>query len=455
MISIEFDQGSLILRGSIPEAVLEELDGLCHDPRIEAWRIPAYRYDQVILGLRRHGLIYDDQARQYEELNPTQVVVKEPRDYQLEAVAAWRAASRRGTVVLPTGAGKSYVAVMAILDRPRSTLVVAPTIDLMTQWQELLSTYLGVEVGMIGGGSYQVEPITVTTYDSAYIHLAKLGNRFGLVIFDEVHHLPGPSFATAAQLAIAPFRLGLTATPERPDGRDQLLPDLVGPIVYRRGITELAGDFLSEYRTETILVDLDEAERQAYDRARGLFRDFIDRYGIRLGGRGGWGNFLRAASSSDEGRRAFAAWREQRRISQAAPRKLAVLKNLLHQHRKDRVLVFTNDNATVYEISRRFLVPAITHQTKAKERLRSLQRFNSGEANILVASRVLNEGVNVPEANVGIVLSGSATVREHVQRLGRILRKVEGKEATLYEMVARNTSEEATSQRRRQHDAYR
>ena len=108
----------------------------------------------------------------------------------------------------------------------------------------------------------------------------------------------------------------------------------------------------------------------------------------------------------------------------------------------------------MYSISRRFLVPAITHQTKVKERSEILKALNAGELNVVVTSKVLNEGVNVPEANVAVVLSGSGSVREHVQRLGRILRKRKGKRAVLYELVSAGTSEERTSAKRREHRAY-
>jgi len=127
---------------------------------------------------------------------------------------------------------------------------------------------------------------------------------------------------------------------------------------------------------------------------------------------------------------------------------------LIHQHRRDHMLVFTSDNATVYRVSRRFLIPAITHQTRVKERQRLLSRFNSGDYPFLVTSRVLNEGVDVPKANIAVVLSGSGSVREHVQRLGRVLRRVEGKHAILYELVAEKTGEEYASSRRRKHSAY-
>jgi superfamily II DNA or RNA helicase len=127
----------------------------------------------------------------------------------------------------------------------------------------------------------------------------------------------------------------------------------------------------------------------------------------------------------------------------------------LLQHRGERTLIFTQDNATAYAVSRLFLVPAITHQTKVKERSEILERFSRGDYSAVVTSKVLNEGVDVPEASVAIVMSGSGSVREHVQRLGRILRRRGDKRATLYELVSVKTGESYTSQRRREHEAYR
>src|SRR5262249_56496049 len=124
------------------------------------------------------------------------------------------------------------------------------------------------------------------------------------------------------------------------------------------------------------------------------------------------------------------------------------LEQLLDRHHTGRILIFTADNATVYQIARRFLVPAITHQTKTKERRTILERFHSGDYPILVTSQVLNEGVDVPAASVGIILSGTGSVREHVQRLGRLLRKHGDKQAILYEVITRGTAEEVTSDRR-------
>jgi superfamily II DNA or RNA helicase len=143
------------------------------------------------------------------------------------------------------------------------------------------------------------------------------------------------------------------------------------------------------------------------------------------------------------------AHREARAIAFGTAGKLRVLADLLAQHYPARTLVFTDDNATVYRISQEFLMPAITHKTAVKERHDILSRFRSGEYPVLVTSRVLNEGVDVPEASVAIVLSGTGSTREYIQRLGRILRRGEGKLALLYEVIAEATSEEHTARRRR------
>jgi superfamily II DNA or RNA helicase len=297
--------------------------------------------------------------------------------------------------------------------------------------------------------------LTVTTYDSAYLHMEHLGARFGVVVFDECHHLPGATYALGAELCLAPFRLGLTATLERADGREELLSELVGPVVYRKDILELSGRWLAEYETVQVSVELSAAERHEHDAERAIYLDFLRGMGIRMSSPNGWSEFIMLASRSTEGRRALRAYRRQRELAFAAPAKLAYVEHLLGRHRNERTLVFTQDNATAYEVSRRFLVPIITHQTKVKERSEILERFATGRYRAIVTSKVLNEGVDVPDASVAIVLSGSGSVREHVQRLGRILRPKDDKRAVLYELVTAGTGETSTSERRREHDAYR
>lgn len=454
MAILAFTAGTLELR-DLAQGDARVPASFAWDPRTACYRAPAMAYAEAVLTLRREGVPYEDLARKYQTLETGALVHRTPRPYQAEALQAWSRARGRGVVVLPTGAGKTHVAVLAIDEKKRSALVVAPTLDLVRQWYDLLRATFGVPVGVVGGGDHDVQPITVTTYDSAYLHMEHLGARFGLVVFDECHHLPSATYALAARLAIAPYRLGLTATPERADGRDALLDELVGPTVYRRDIGELAGEWLSEYETERIEVALTAEEREEHDRERALYREFVSMNHIRMSSPRGFGEFVMLSSRSETGRRAMRAYRRQRELAFAASGKLAYLELLLDEHREDRAIVFTQDNATAHRIARRFLVPVITHQTKVTERSALLSGLAAGRYNAIVTSKVLNEGVDVQEANVAVVLSGSGSVREHVQRLGRILRKREGKRAVLYELVTADTAETFTSERRREHDAYR
>jgi superfamily II DNA or RNA helicase len=452
-LRLAFDEGTLIVEGLDPQKE-PTLPGVKYDSRTRQFRAEAIWYRTIVEDLRRRHERYIDRARAYEPFAWRLQVTREPFPHQTEGLKAWWEAGGRGVVVLPTGTGKTHLANLAIERAGRPTLVITPTIDLMNQWYDELTLSLGAEVGLLGGGYNEIQPLTVTTYDSAYLHMDRLGNRFGLIVFDECHHLPGPTFGLAATCAIAPFRLGLTATPERADEAHTHLDQLIGPVVYRREITQLRGDYLADYRVLTLHVQLSPDEREHYERAREVYRAFVRQAGIDMRKPNGWGQFIFAANRSPEGREAFRAYREQRELALAAPAKLNLLGRLLERHGADRVLIFTHDNATVYKIARLFLVPVITHQTRTKERRDILLRFNAGSHPIIATSRVLNEGVNVPEANVAIVLSGSGSVREHVQRLGRVLRKSGDKQALLYEVITRGTVEEFTSNRRRKHDAY-
>lgn len=455
-LTLAYDSGTVAVSGGPPGFALTDLPGVLFDPRTSTYRAQGRHYRAIVEHAVRHKLPYRDDARGWpkEDAGWQLKTARDPFPHQQEAVDTWQKTGRRGVVVLPTGTGKTFVAVMCIARANRPALIVTPTIDLMNQWYAELTDIFGTEVGLLGGGYYDFRSLTVTTYDSAYIRLEQWANKFGLLVFDECHHLPGPTYSMAAVGALAPFRLGLTATPERADGGEAILPELIGPIVYRREIKQLSGDYLAEYRAERVYVDLADEEAEAYKRNREAYRQFVAERGVSLNGPNGWQRFVFEASRSPEGWRALRAYREQKRIERTAAGKFRVLETLLRKHAGERVIIFTADNATVYRIAREYLVPAITHQTKIKERKQILQRFHTGEYGIVVTSQVLNEGVDVPAASVGVVLSGTGSTRENVQRLGRILRKYEGKQAVLYEVIARGTAEEFVSDRRRQHGAF-
>ena len=377
-IELRFTAGTLEVRG-LSEADTSGLPSGCQwDPRINAFRAAAGDYAALVTHFTNEQIPFEDNARAYGELPSGLAVHRTPRPFQGEALGAWREAGGRGVVVLPTGAGKSYVALLCMDAIRRDTLVVAPTLDLVAQWYDLIRTSFGVEVGVIGGGEYRPAPITVTTYDSAHLHMENLGARFGLIVFDECHHLPGDAYALAALSSLAPYRLGLTATPERADGRHDQLDHLIGPPVYRCDVGELAGDYLAEYSVEQILVELTPEERARYEEARGVYLHFIRSQGIRMGRPDGWAQFIIRSSMSAEGRAAMKAYQTQKQLAFAAPSKLNYVEHLLNTHRNDRVLLFTERNQSAYEISRRFLVPVITHQTKVTERSAILEGFSKG-----------------------------------------------------------------------------
>jgi superfamily II DNA or RNA helicase len=446
---LSYDRGTLILHP--PPRGKDWLDYAIWDDRIEKFRVPAIQYRGLIGALHRANTEIVDNARAYKELTLVPRVEMTPYLHQQEALETWKKAGKNGVVVLPTAAGKTYLAQMVMQSIQRSTLIMVPTLDLMHQWYaHLLAAFPEVEIGLLGGGSRDRTPILVSTYDSAAIHAENLGNLYGLLIFDECHHLPSDFNRVIAEYAIAPYRLGLSATPERTDGKHADLEYLIGPEVYRKSPEELSGIALAEHKTAQIRVKLSQIERDRYNELIQTRNAFLQDQNIILGSLQGWQRFVRESARSKAGRRAMLAHREARAIAFGTEGKLRVLADLLAQHYPEQTLIFTDDNATVYRISQDFLIPAITHQTPVKERHEILNKFKSGEYPTLVASRVLNEGVDVPAARIAIVLSGTGSTREYIQRLGRVLRKGNdaSKLALLYEVIAEDTTEENVVRRR-------
>jgi len=452
MVTLSFDQGTLLLSGLDPRVGVVP-PGFIRDERVGSWRCEGIGYRDTVLWLRRQKITFTDQARQYDPkglcLRP--VTQLQLFDYQEQAVRAWRRSDQRGVVVLPTGAGKTVVALEAISVAARPALIVVPTLDLLNQWYSRLTDTFGIEIGLVGQGSCDLRDVTVITYASAYRRMGEIGGRFGLVVFDEVHHLVSPGWTEIARLTISPFRLGLTATYD--PRQSEVLDQLVGPLAYWKPVRELSGSRLAPYEVIRLSVELSPEERLAYERDEEICLEYW-RGRPHLQSDSRLEILLREQARDVRARRAFEAWRRMRDIIAGARAKLDTLEELFHRHASDRAIVFTAANEMAYKISQLFLIPAITHQTNARERKTILQRFESGQYKAVVTSKVLNEGVDVPEAAVAIILGGSGSAREHTQRLGRILRQRANKRAVLYEITARATMETAISQRRRQTEAY-
>ena len=457
-----FDDGTLLIEdapGTVPY--------VDWDDRVDEYRAQAQHYrairewatdsdGQATLEDSTVPVVeFEDDARAYSEFYFTPSVAIEPRDYQQEALSAWQDNNRQGSVVLPTGSGKTFLAVQAIADAGVSTLVVVPTIDLMNQWHATLTNAFGDQlpdgVGVLGGGSHNVTNLTVTTYDSAYRYINEYGDQFGLLVVDEVHHLPAPTYQQIPEMTIAPYRLGLTATYERADGAHEDLKDLLGTVVYREEVDELAGEYLSEYETIHLQVELTSDERERYNEEYQIYRDYVNSHEFDLWKENGYAEFLKRTSYDPQGRRALIAKQRAETIARTAEKKLGTLDNLLKRHYDDRTIIFTANNEFAYDISQEFVVPCITHQTETDERTEVLERFRTGEYSMLATSQVLDEGIDVPAANVGIILSGSASKRQYAQRLGRILRPTDDNQpARLYEIITEDTMETYVSEQRRQ-----
>ena len=437
-IRLQFANGTITIEGdtAVPHATW--------DDRTADNRALGLHYRDIIEYLDQSELVYADEVLDLLPCPDLRCDI-ELRPYQQEALDRW-CADRRGVVVLPTGAGKTYLGMKAMQAVNAPTFVVVPTLDLVDQWREELRAF-DVPIGEYTGREKRLEAITVSTYDSAYAHAETLGNRFKLLVFDEVHHLAAEGYRQIAELFAAPFRLGLTATYEREDQKHEALPRLLGGKVYEIDTDELTGEYLSEYTVERISVDLTLAEQAEYDDKVATFRNYLVSSNLQMRGPSDYQKVVMRSGNDPQAWEAVRARNAARKIAYNSRAKLDELATLLSTHRDDRIIIFTRYNDLVYAIADRYFVPPITHTTPKDERRQILTRFREDEYPAIVSSQVLDEGIDVPDANVGIILSGTGSSREYRQRLGRILRPSDTP-AKLYELVSRGTGEVQTSYRR-------
>ena len=445
---LSYDRGTILIRSDA------KVPYSAWDDRVRAFRAQSLYYREILEFLTRSELSTINDA--VEDLPPCPELKGRTltmRGYQKKALDAWDKAGRRGVIVLPTGAGKTVIAIKAIELVNKPTVVVVPTLDLLEQWRKRVEGELGIEVGVYGGGENSVRAVTICTYDSAYIRAGELGNRFSLLIFDEVHHLPGESFRQIAEMFTAPYRMGLTATYEREDMLHLELPRLIGGVVYRLKPEDLAGRYLSDFRLEKINVELTPDEKLEYERNYRTFTRYLDDNRIWLNSPIAFQRFIMRSSRDPQARQALLARNRALSIAFNSEAKLDRLEEILRSNPDERILIFTQHNDLAYKISRRFLLPFVTHNTGKEERFDVLKDFREGTYRAIVTSKVLDEGIDVPEASIGVIVSGTGSSREFVQRLGRLLRKSEGKgQARLIELVSRDTSETRTSSRRTKRD---
>jgi DNA excision repair protein ERCC-3 len=345
------------------------------------------------------------------------------RDYQRDAADVFHAGGDvrggSGVIVLPCGAGKTIVGIVAMSLLQRNTLVLTTSITAVKQWRrEILdkTTLTEEEVKEYTGETKDIGPVTVATYQiltyrpdktEDFPHFGLFDQRdWGLIIYDEVHLLPAPVFRVTANIQ-ARRRLGLTATLIREDGRESDVFSLIGPKKYDVPWRELEtkGWIASASCTEIRVALPDDQTRMEY---------------------------------------AVADHRAKYRIASENPAKDDVVAELLHQYSDQRVLIIGQYLSQLRRLAERFDLPIITGSTATQEREDLYNKFRSGEVRHLVLSKVGNFAIDLPDANVLIQVSGTFGSRqEEAQRLGRILRpKSNGEgDAHFYTLVTRDTRE--------------
>ena len=376
------------------------------------------------------------------------------RPYQREIVDKLDHKNFRGVVVLPTGAGKSIIGIYVISRLLCKTLIVVPTIELMHQWEGKLRRSLGIPreyIGMWGGGKREMKEITITTYQSACRRdfLLRAMDMFNLIIFDEAHHLPAETYIEIAKRLIAKYRIGLTATPKRVDMRDRLLTVFVGEIIYGPGVKELVKKgFLARHEYEKIRVKMSDEEYREYRRLMAIYREYVDKNFPNLSGRAAFDRVVKLAWRDRRAKEALEARMKAKNIAMAPKSKIEKLNEILKRHRDDKVIIFTRLKRTAHLISYLFGIPVITSDVPKSVRRRIFSMFERGRVTKIVSAEALDEGIDVPDASVGIIVSGTSSERQYIQRVGRILRPKD-KPAKIYELVTAKSFDEFMSKARK------
>jgi len=456
-LTLTFQRGTLLLETDHTEplhALSKELP-IRFDARERkpVWRCDALYYTSLKKALQEAGYNVHDDVPRWQEVTWHHSSLPEPREGQQEAFDCWME-SKKGVIVMPTGTGKTNVALNIMHELAVSTLVVAPVRDLMYQWHRRILHELGYDAGIIGDNTYMVRPISVITYDSACIHMEKLGHLFKLIIFDECHHLPGNLRREAALMCTAPYRLGLSATPKRSDGKHRDLEFLIGAQAYNYPLAKARGKTLAEFQTVRIPVYLSPEEQEVYNQCSKIVRQYMYEKNKDSNETFNFKDLMKEVGEDPAARAVQKAYYRKQSIQDRAFEKFRVLEDIFRLHHGERFIVFAGSNVMARDISTRFLIPCLLSHCMKKERQDILDGFKDGDYHAVVANRVLDEGVDIPEAKVAVVLGGLSSTRQATQRLGRILRKSGNKEGILYEVVCKDTGEEKKSRKRRDTDAY-
>jgi len=364
-----------------------------------------------------------------------------PRPYQLEAL---REILRRkkGIIVMPTGTGKTYVAMWAMKLLKLPTAIIVPTEPLLWQWHDKLEEYGLRSIGVFYGKEKNIRPVTIFIYNSASKHLRKLLG-FKMVIFDEIHHLGANTFIKLLlTVKTADYVIGLTATPERIDGRHLMIQKYI-PVIYKLplGVARREG-WISPVEIIKVPASLSPFERMKYDDYEETLRKAYYTFGTLNPAK------LLKIYEKEKIPLALAAVKAlalRKMLLAKAVRKFEKLLTIVKMHSNERILVFSESIESI-ELARKYLrrhgVKCMVYHSEQPKSLREKILTLWGRAfNVLLSVKCLEEGIDVPEVAVGVVIASGTTKRQYIQRLGRIVRPLPGKVARIYIIYAPGTYE--------------
>ncbi len=373
----------------------------------------------------------------------------ELRDYQREALESWLKNKGQGIIALPTGSGKTLIGIAAIVKTQQRTLIVTYTKEQLYQWIEKIREFTTTPSYMISSfysEEKRISPITVTTYQTAYRHIELLSFRYSLLIVDEVHHLPADKFKRIALGMYSPYRMGLSATVIREDGKHVELFPLMGGIVYHKTPQELAEKgYLATYSTFLVRVRLTREERKKYEELRKIYKALAE-------GRTFEEILEDARRGEQKAIKALKVHSELKKLVQNSASKEKAVKEIVEKElmRGSKILVFTQYVKQAEKLANLLNAYLITGSVEDKTRKRILEEFKNADKGVLVLTTVGDEGLDIPDANVGIIVAGTGSRRQFIQRLGRLLRPQKGKTARLYEVIVSGTQEEFQAKKRKQ-----
>jgi superfamily II DNA or RNA helicase len=369
----------------------------------------------------------------------------ELRSYQCEALRAWCGAGGKGVVVLPTGAGKTRVALALISALERNVLVLVPTRVLLHQWREALKSMGHGQSGQWGDGILQTKAVTVSTYHAALLHMPTYGNVFHLVVVDEAHHFSARKYSLLMTQTTAPLVLGLTATPPtKEDGTP--LWETCGSIVFEKKPSEIR-DHLAQFRRFIVRVAVPSNLAQEFQTGQRACWEVLNALGTSAESK----DFAKLSARLRQDRslaRKWLVWLSARDAMARWDGLVAATCRFLAQQRPARCVVFAESTPMAVSLSAALRSPCFVTGVDATERSWALKAFREGRVTCIVSCRVLNEGFDLPGVDACILVGSTRSETEYIQRLGRTLRKHGESSVTLVEIFPDLPSSEKAAMKR-------